>query len=178
MLPASAVPVIVGLVFFVAPLIVVRIGLSGAVVSTVVVMAVELGDTFPAVSVAVAVIMWAPSPSGVDGVKVQAPVADALEVPRLDAPSKTVTVLLASAVPAIMTLPLPEEPLRVEITGLLGGVTSTVNVIAVDASEVLPAGSLALAVIVCAVAVSALIGVKDQVPSDPAFEEPKAITPS
>ena len=53
MLPASAVPLIVGLVTFVVAPDVVIDGLSGAVVSIVNETASDAGDIFPAVSVAV-----------------------------------------------------------------------------------------------------------------------------
>ena len=167
-----------GLALFVLALNVVRTGLSGAVASTVRVISVEAPETFPAASVAVAVTEWTPSASAVDGVKVHAPVVKAFVIPMLVAPSKIVTVLLASAVPAIMGLPWLMEPRRLFRTGLPGGVKSTVKMIGFDASEVFPASSFAFAVIVWVVAVNTVGGVKLQAPSDAAMTIPKAVEPS
>ena len=147
-LSASAVPAITGFVLLVAALTVVSIGLSGAVRSIVSVMAVEAPDTFPAISVAVAVITWAAAERSFGGVKVHAPVADAVAVPSVVVPSRIVTVLSASAVPAITGLVLFVEEVSVVRTGFLGGVVSTVIITAVDAADTLPAASFDFAVIV------------------------------
>ena len=53
----SAVPVTAGVGFDVVDDVDVMTGAAGAVVSTVIVMELEAGDTFPAASVAVAVIV-------------------------------------------------------------------------------------------------------------------------
>ncbi len=60
---------------------------SGAVVSTVTLVAVEAEEVFPAGSVAVAVIEWLPSLSALLGVKLQLPVLSAVVVPSLVMPS-------------------------------------------------------------------------------------------
>ena len=147
-LSASAVPAITGFLLLVAALTVVSTGLSGAVRSIVSVMAAEAPDTFPAISVAVAVITWAAAERSFGGVKVHAPVAEAVAVPSVVVPSRIVTVLKASAVPAITGLVLFVEEVSVVRTGFLGGVVSTVIITAVDAADTLPAASFDFAVIV------------------------------
>ena len=54
-LPASAIPSIVGVESFVSAVVVVIIGLAGAVVSTVIFNALDAAEMFPAASVAVTV---------------------------------------------------------------------------------------------------------------------------
>ena len=74
---------------------------AGALVSTVIVRAAELGDALPAVSVAVAVIAVLPSESAalVGTVKLQLPSSFVVVLPREVMPVKSSTELLASAVP-------------------------------------------------------------------------------
>ena len=74
-------------------------------------------------------------------------------------PSRIVTVLLASAVPAIVGLLLFVEADVVVIAGAVGTVVSTVSVIAVEAADTLPAASVALAVIEWAASLKAVTGV-------------------
>ena len=54
-LPASAIPSIAGVESFVSAVVVVIIGLAGAVVSTVIFNALDAAEIFPAASVAVTV---------------------------------------------------------------------------------------------------------------------------
>ena len=105
-LPASAVPVSVGLVLFVAAETVVIAGAFGAVVSTVSVMADDALETLPAASVALAVIVWVACVKAVDGVKLHTPLELAVVVPSVVMPSSIVTVLPASAVPVSVGLVL------------------------------------------------------------------------
>ena len=74
----------------------------------------------------------------------------AVIVPSVVDPSRIVTVLLASAVPAIVGLVLLVDADFVVITGAVGAVVSTVSVMADDDADTLPAASLALTVIVWA----------------------------
>jgi hypothetical protein len=107
-----------------------------------------------------------------------APVEEAVAVPSVVVPSRMVTVLSASAVPAIVGLVLFVEEVRVVRIGLTGAVRSTVTVIGAEAADILPAASLDLAVMIWAAAVSAVVGVKLQAPSEPAVTVPKALAPS
>ena len=74
---------------------------TGALVSTVMVRAAELGDALPAASVATAVIAMLPSESAalVGMVKDQVPELSVVVLPREVVPAKSSTELLASAVP-------------------------------------------------------------------------------
>ena len=54
-LPASAVPIIIGVVSLVVVSVVVNVGAAGAVVSTVMLSALDAAEIFPAASVAVTV---------------------------------------------------------------------------------------------------------------------------
>ena len=99
-LPASAVPSIVGVVSFVADVVVVIVGASGAVVSTSIVISEDAADSFPAASVAVTVKTL--SPSDVASVNEKLPSESAVVVPREVSPLNSSTVLSASAVPSIV----------------------------------------------------------------------------
>ena len=111
LLPASAVPLRVGVLSFVilslllTPLSLSSIksivGFSGAVVSIVTVRDSELSLLFPARSVALAVSVCSPSLRALSSetVKLQLPSLLAVAVPRNLSPSNTSTVLPASAVP-------------------------------------------------------------------------------
>jgi hypothetical protein len=81
------VPVIGSLPLAVVVLVVVITGAAGGVASTVMVMALDTGDTLPAASLAVAVMVCAPSASAVDGVNVHAPLEVAVAVPKAVVPS-------------------------------------------------------------------------------------------
>ena len=70
------------------------------------------------------------------------------------------TVLFASAVPEMITdLVLFVEDVLIVIIGAIGGVTSTVTVIASEESVLFPAASMALAVMTCLPSVSGFDGV-------------------
>ena len=134
---------------------------AGAVASTVMLRAAELGDALPASSVAVAVIAKLPSVSGaVAGtVKDQVPLLLVVVVPRELLPSaKSSTVLPASAVPvkvgvevlvrlSELELPLSEVAIRSGVEGAAGP-TSSRSLIErfIDCSAVLPASSVAMTV--------------------------------
>ena len=167
MLFASAVPLSVGVVAVVIrsvaeiPVSGVMIasiaGAAGAVVSIVTGSAVDASDTFPATSVALAVMLWLPSPS-VLVATVQAPLPSAVAVARTVVPSVSysVTRLPGSAVPCSVGVAssvirsvaeLPVSGLIVAaITGAAGPTVSMVTDRAADAVETLPATSVAFAV--------------------------------
>ena len=115
---------------------------------TVNVRAFDAADRFPAASVALAVSAYDPSAKAVEGVYVHWPFAPAVTVAMgvVLVPLYNEIVLLASAVPdktGLLLLVVPEGPVKV---GADGGVTSILNTSAEDATELLPAASLALAV--------------------------------
>src|SRR6185436_3683803 len=147
------------------------VGLIGATVSMVTLSAVEAALVLPATSVAVALRLWPPLESAAV-VKLQAPAPLALTLPSRLAPSKTLTVALASAVPVSvrvlsLVMPSPTTLLSVEydaMVGLTGATVSMVTLSAVDAALVLPATSVAVAVRLCAQLVSAAV-VKLQAPA-------------
>ena len=70
-----------------------------------------------------------------------------------------VKVLFASAVPVIVGFVLLMVAVVVVITGALGAVVSTVKMTALVATDLLPAASVAVAVIVWAACVRAVVGV-------------------
>src|SRR5690348_11278469 len=127
------------------------LGAIGATVSTVALRAAEAAPVLPATSVAVAVRLWAPLASAAV-VYVQAPVLLAVALPSSGTPSKTLTVLLASAVPVsvrVLSLVMlsPTTPLSVEneaMLGATGATVSTVTLSAAEAAPVLPATSVAV----------------------------------
>jgi hypothetical protein len=83
-------------------------------------------------------------------VNVKLPPASVIVVPRDVEPSNTSTVEFGSAVPEIVGIGFVVEELFVGtvITGAAGGIVSTIIFIAgVEAGLVLPAGSVAVAVI-------------------------------
>src|SRR5690348_5603351 len=129
------------------------VGATGATVSTVTAYAAETAPVLPAASVAVAVKLCAPSASTAVA-KLQAPVPLATALPMSVAPSNTLTVLLASAVPLSVSVFAsvrwsPAVPLSGEnaaIVGALGATVSTVTLSAAEAALVLPAASVAVAV--------------------------------
>ena len=83
-----------------------------------------------------------PSAKAVVGVNVQLPEASVVAVPKGVVPCKMLTVLFGSAVPAIAPLVLPE----VVMVGTVGAVPSIVRLTGLEAPEILPAASLAVAV--------------------------------
>ena len=156
------------------------LGALGAAVSTVMLTALEAPEVLLAASVAVVVIECLPSLRALLGVKLQLPELLAVVVPNELAPSKTVTVLLASAVPLMVgLLLLVLLPLvGLLMLGALGAAVSTVMLTALEALEVLPAASLALAVIECVPSLKAALGVKLQLPELSALAVPSLLEPS
>src|SRR5207253_3120019 len=118
---------------------------SGATVSTLKVFVFESTLVFPTASVARARTVCMPSPSGLGGVNVQLPTASAVVVPAATPSRKTVTVLLASAVPltnGCMLFVLPPFT-GVITTGAGGGVVSITQVKLAGVLSALPAASTA-----------------------------------
>ncbi len=111
-LPASAVPVIVGVLSLVLKVSVgvITTGAAGATVSTVTATGVLAGLVLPAGSVAVGVRVCGPLVKGVLGVQVQLPAPSTTAVQTVVAPSFTVTVLPGSPVPLIGGVVLPTVP--------------------------------------------------------------------
>src|ERR1035437_5079303 len=132
--------------------------------STVTAKADEATPVLPAVSVSVAVKLWVAF-DRVPVVKLQAPLPFTVAVPSLVVPSNTATVLLASAAPvsvSVLTLVMwsPTTPLSGEndvMAGALGGTVSTVTAKADEATPVLPAASVAVAVRLWAPLLSAAV---------------------
>ena len=148
----SAVPLKIGFEPTFAPAAGVEITGTSVVASTVNDLAAE--DTAPAV----ATMLCAPLPSAVAGVKLQAPVRSVVAVPTVVVPSFTVTTDPAAALP----LTSGKGPIVVPSAGAVivgtSSVPSTVKVRAVEVA-VLPTASVAVAVIVCCPALSAVVGV-------------------
>ena len=130
-------------------------GAFGAVVSTVIVRVFELPDVLPAASRAVARYECAPSATELI-VTVQLPPV-AVAVPRVVAPSRTVTVAPASAVPQSVTVLVFWVALLPPITGAFGATVSTVIVRVLELPETLPAASVAFATYACAPSATLLI---------------------
>src|SRR5436189_207047 len=93
-------------------------------------------------------------------VMVQVPLPSAAAVPRRVLPVKSLTVLLASAVPlkvgvvllvrlSVVELPLSLAAVRSGVEGALGAAASIVTLRVLEAVPVLPATSVALAVMLC-----------------------------
>ena len=162
---ASAVPVMVGVLFAVAPEASVKAGADGATVSMVRVIAVEAAEALPAASQAVAVITAAPSARAWSGVKENWPFWSAVAVPRTLPLLLSVTVEPGSAVPVMVGVLSPIEPETVLRRGTAGGIVSMVPVTAGEAAETLPAVSRAVAVIEIAPFASGVPGVNAKVPS-------------
>ena len=121
----------------------------------------DLAPVLPAASVAVAVILCVPSSNAAVGVNVHLPVASAVVLPNKVVPSKTLTLVFASAVPAIAGVFLFVAAFSV-IDGAAGGVVSTTNASTAEAPLVLPAVSLAVAVILCVPSAKAVVGANVQ----------------
>jgi len=181
-LSASAAPLKVGVLSLVVfPSVGLEIsGAAGAEVSTVTLIVVEIDEMLPAASVALAVIECVPSLKALLGVKLQSPEPSAAIVPSELPPSKTSTVLSASAVPlkvGVASLVIALSAGLV-ISGALGAVVSIVTLIAAEAVEVLLAASVALAVIECVPSLKALLGMKLQSPEPSAAVVPSEVLPS
>src|SRR5260221_653143 len=120
------------------------VGVVGVEIFIVTAATAEAAPVLPAASVAVAVKLCVPLANPAV-VYAQAPLPFALALPSRVAPSNTLTVLLASAVPLRATsLKLTIALLTIE--GAIGAVASTVTLSAADAVPVLPAASVAVAV--------------------------------
>src|SRR5207248_7714229 len=119
-------------------------GAPGAAVSTVTVSAAEVA-TFPARSVALAVMLCEPSARALVVID-QFPLPSAVPVPTVVVPSRIVTAIPASAVPvkvgvlSLVLLSVLDGPVslaasRSGVDGAAGGVVSMVTVNAPDAAE-------------------------------------------
>src|SRR4029078_5292666 len=140
-LPAPAVPAIVSVASFEKPLSAtvpvtgstssvtdVIAGAAGAEVSMVTWYAVEAAPWLPAVSVALAVMVWLPWPSAVVVIENAPPLATPVPSTVVPSVSYSVTVLPASAVPAIVSVASFEQPVsaNVPVTGHTASVTDVI----------------------------------------------------
>ena len=123
-LPASAVPVIIGVLSFVVVAEVVKDkGALGAVVSIVIDKADDIDEVLPALSVAVAVNEYDPSLRADDVIE-KVLLLSAVAEPKSVEPSYSLTVLPTSAVPVIVgVLSFPSE-VFVNDVGEFGAVVS------------------------------------------------------
>lgn len=164
--PSSPVPRNVGVVSFVAdpPAGEVIVGAVGALVSTTTVIALPV-LVFPAVSVAVGVIVVDPSGSGVDGVHDHAPFVTVVSQTTFPAASVNVIVEPFSPVPVnIGVVSCVAAPFTgAVISGAVGAVVSTVRLIG-EPGVLLPTASVAVGVTVVAPCGSGDGGVHDQLP--------------
>src|ERR671917_288304 len=142
-------------------------GGSGATVSTVNVTGSDAGETFPTASICVADTVCGPSPSGVVGSSVQVPSGATVAVPTTTPSTVTVTVAPGSPVPVIVGVlsEIVDPSAGLSTTGASGTVVSTVNVTVSDAGDVLPAGSVCVAVTVWSPSASGVVTSRLQVPS-------------
>src|SRR5918998_257113 len=167
--PGSPVPVIVGVLSAVISPSVgeVTTGASGAVASTVNVLVGDAGDVLPAASVCVADTVCSPSASGSVSARLQVPSGCTVVVPTT-APS-TVTSTVAPGSPVPVTVGVVSEIVDpfagLSTTGASGAAVSTVNVTVSDAGDVLPAGSVCVAVTVWSPSASGVVTSRLQVPS-------------
>src|SRR5437588_124636 len=108
-------------------------------------------------------------------VMVQLPLPSAAAVPRRVLPVKSLTVLPASAVPvkvggvllgrlSVVELPLSLAAVRSGVEGAVGAPVSIVTLRALEAVPVLPARSVALAVMLCGPSVRVTVLVMVQLP--------------
>jgi hypothetical protein len=166
-LPASAVPVKVGVVVGTSlPATGARnVGAPGGVVSTVKLL-VAGALTLPAASVAVTDSVYVPSASVETCGQLQAPLPSAVVVQSVLPSSTTVTVEFGSALPATTGALLLMTALSagVAMSGAEGAPVSTVKVLVLEATLVLPAASVAVAFAVCDPSASVVLGVKLQLP--------------
>src|SRR5918998_338505 len=142
-------------------------GGSGATVSTVNVTGSDAGEAFPTASICVADTVCGPSPSGVVGSSVQVPSGATVAVPTTTPSTVTVTVAPGSPVPVIVGVlsEIVDPSAGLSTTGASGTVVSTVNVTVSDAGDVLPAGSVCVAVTVWSPSASGVVTSRLQVPS-------------
>ncbi len=162
---------------------------TGASVSMSTDSAADGSETFPLASSALAVRACPPCGRAAD-VKLQAPPLPAVTVPIAAGlvPSKRRTVLPASAVPlstravSLVTLSEFDAPLSLasarSIVGAPGFTVSVSTSSVSDASDVLPAASVALEVRVCAPSLSARPTVLFQVPPATAVTVSSSVAPS
>ena len=141
-------------------------GAAGGVVSTVKVLVLELTETLPTESVAMARTVCEAS-LNVEVVKVQLPEPLAVVVPTETPSMNTVTVALASAVPVMEGVVVAtREPLAgLETTGAAGAVVSTVKVLVAELIDTLPTASVAAATTVWLPSLSDTSAAKDQAPA-------------
>ena len=163
--PGSPVPPIVGWVLgeTLAAAGVLTIGATGACVSTVK-LRVVAGLTLPPASVAVALIVCAPSAIGRLGVQLQLPLVSVVAVHRSTPFSVTLTVLFGSALPlmaGVLSLVLLLAA-GVLITGVPGDSESTVKLSGDVVVE--PPGSVTLATTVVKPSDKTVVGVQFQLP--------------
>src|SRR5215472_18508508 len=166
-LPAGAVPVSFGVVTLVMLSVLdapesdaaIRsgvVGAAGAVVSMVSDKAPEATLTFPATSVAVALMLRTPW-LRVELVMLQLPLPSAVALPIWVAPSNSFTRLPASAVPvkvgvvtlvmlSVLAAPESDAAIRSGVVGAAGAVVSTVKISAALGWLTLPAASVAVTV--------------------------------
>src|SRR5690606_39684198 len=144
-LSASAVPLIVGVasVLTASSLGLVMLGILGAVVSMIIVVATDSALVLPAVSVALVVMLCGPSDHALDGINVQSPLPSAVVVPCESPSLNTSTVLFASAVPLTVdvTSALTVRSIGVVMIGADGAVASTTSATSVESIHVLTAAS-------------------------------------
>ena len=168
LLPASAVPLIEGCeVVSVAPAVgPLMTGATGAVVSIVNASAVETGLALPAASVATAVTECAPSLSDALSVQIHTPLPSVIAVQSVVLPSLSVTLLLASAVPAnvgVLSLSALLLTGLVNTGALAGAIVSTIKVRVAGPLLVL-AALVDTAAIVCVPWLSGELGVQLHAP--------------
>jgi hypothetical protein len=133
-------------------------------------------DVLPAASVLVAVNVCAPPPSGVVGVNVHWPVPSAVAVPMATPSTRTVTVLLGSAVPAMVGVVDVLSPFAGPVMmGAVGAVVSMMKVLVFDTIDVLPAASAAVALTEWLPSASGVVGVKVHAPEASAVTVPTAL---
>ncbi len=173
--PASAAPVIVGVVSLVGFGKAVRTGAPGAARSTVSVTGDEAVPVLPAASVAVAVRLLAPPVSGVPGVRLKRPSASARAVPIGTPLFSSVTVVPASAVPVMRGVVSLVASGRAARSGAAGGLVSIVSVTGLDAAETLPSASAAVAVRLRVSSGSGAAGVKLKAPLASAIAVPSTV---
>ena len=129
--PSVQLPVMAGVLSLVsgAPATVGAVGVLGAVVSTVTVVAGLAGDVFPAGSVAVVVTLWLPSGIAVVGVIENVPPLH-VAVGAISVPSTCAVIVSPSVQLPVMAGVLSlvsGAPATVGAVGAAGGVVSTVT---------------------------------------------------
>ena len=136
--------------------------------------------TLPAASLAVATTVWLPLPSAVLGVQAHAPLLLAVAVQMGTPPSVTSIVLFGSAVPLKVgvLLPVVLPAAGAVIVGVVGAAVSTMMLAGVLGALLLPAGSVAVAVMLCGPWLSGVPGVQLHVPAAVAVVVQSVVVPS